>query len=329
MDLKKPIGSLSFDLDNKWSYMKTHGDPEWESFPSYLNILVPRVLNFLGQRKLTVTFFIVGQDAALRENYEILRSIADAGHEIGNHSFHHEPWMHLYSQEQIETELTRAEDQIEHVTGRRPLGFRAPGYGVSHATVRVLAGKGYLYDASSLPSLLGPIARSYYFMTAQFTPEQRRQRNILGGTLRDGLRPIRPYRWNTDTKTLVEIPVTTMPLFRTPIHVSYLFCLSLFSRRLALQYFKMALGLCSLTGTQPSLLLHPTDFLGPDEMRELSFIPGMSLSGEKKMEFVSDVLRSFSEEFTVLTLQQHAREAIRVPLPLLEADFPSMKSPKQ
>jgi peptidoglycan-N-acetylglucosamine deacetylase len=25
----KPIASLSLDLDNKWSYMKTHGDPGW------------------------------------------------------------------------------------------------------------------------------------------------------------------------------------------------------------------------------------------------------------------------------------------------------------
>jgi hypothetical protein len=26
----KPLASLSLDLDNLWSYMKTHGDPGWE-----------------------------------------------------------------------------------------------------------------------------------------------------------------------------------------------------------------------------------------------------------------------------------------------------------
>ncbi len=31
--MRKPIASLSLDLDNKWSYMKTHGDAGWESFP--------------------------------------------------------------------------------------------------------------------------------------------------------------------------------------------------------------------------------------------------------------------------------------------------------
>ena len=60
----KPIASLSLDLDNKWSYMKTHGDAGWESFPSYLDCVVPRALNFLKERNLIITFFVVGQDAA-------------------------------------------------------------------------------------------------------------------------------------------------------------------------------------------------------------------------------------------------------------------------
>ena len=42
--MTKPLASLSLDLDNKWSYMKTHGDAGWEAFPSYLDIVVPRVL---------------------------------------------------------------------------------------------------------------------------------------------------------------------------------------------------------------------------------------------------------------------------------------------
>ena len=70
MKLQKPIASLSLDLDNKWSYLKTHGDPGWESFPSYLDTVVPRVLQFLEERNLTITFFVVGQDAALERNHD-------------------------------------------------------------------------------------------------------------------------------------------------------------------------------------------------------------------------------------------------------------------
>src|SRR6476646_12136945 len=94
--LMKPLASLSLDLDNKWSYLKTHGDRGWEEFPSYLDKLVPRVLDFLSERNLQITFFVIGQDAALEKNLDALRAISERGHEIGNHSFSHEPWMHLY-----------------------------------------------------------------------------------------------------------------------------------------------------------------------------------------------------------------------------------------
>ena len=71
----KPFASLSLDLDNKWSYMKTHGDAGWETFPSYLDAIVPRALKFLNERDLNITFFIVGQDAALDKNREALAQI--------------------------------------------------------------------------------------------------------------------------------------------------------------------------------------------------------------------------------------------------------------
>ena len=108
--MSKPLASLSLDLDNKWSYLKTHGDAGWESYPSYLDRVVPRVLDVLAARRLTITFFVVGQDAALEANRTALRSIADAGHEIGNHSFRHEPWLHLYCPQELADELDRAEE---------------------------------------------------------------------------------------------------------------------------------------------------------------------------------------------------------------------------
>src|SRR5512140_1582481 len=109
----KPIASLSLDLDNQWSYMKTHADPGWETFPSYLDLVVPRILNLLKECDLLITFFIVGQDAALEKNQAALKSVAEAGHEIGNHSFNHEPWYHSHTRAQIETEIIRAEEAIE------------------------------------------------------------------------------------------------------------------------------------------------------------------------------------------------------------------------
>lgn len=307
----KPIASLSLDLDNQWSYMKTHGDSGWESFPSYLDLVVPRVLEMLAQRGLSITFFVVGQDAALSENGRALRSIAEAGHEIGNHSFHHEPWLHLYSEEQLEAELANAERAILHATGCQPVGFRGPGFSLSATTLRVLARRGYEYDASTFPTFLGPLARAYYFMTARLKPEQRQERKRLFGTFREGFRPLKPYRWRLDGASILEIPVTTMPLARVPIHLSYLLYLSRFSPWVARNYFRAAVRLCQATRTPLSLLLHPLDFLGAEDNSALAFFPGMNLSAERKLKFVAQVLDLLCQRFTVVGMHQHAQELLK------------------
>ncbi len=307
MQKPKPTASLSLDLDNQWSYMKTHGDAGWESFPSYLNIVVPRVLKFLKERELTITFFIVGQDAALDKNADALRSLSAAGHDIGNHSFHHEPWLHLYSEAQIEAEIAKAEAHIERVTGCRPRGFRGPGFSLSEAVLRVLARRGYDYDASTFPTFLGPLARAYYFMTAKLSKAEMEQRKALFGTASEGFRPLKPYCWQLgEQQRMIEIPVTTLPIFKLPIHVSYVLYLSSFSTALASAYFKTAINLCRMTGTPISLLLHPLDFLGGEDVRELAFFPGMNLGSEKKLAVVSEILATLAQQFTVVSMKQHA-----------------------
>ncbi len=311
MEPDKPIASLSFDLDDKWTYLKTHGEPGWESLPSFLDVLVPRALAFLKAHGLTATFFVVGQDAALERNRGLLRSIAGAGHEIANHSFRHEPWLHLYSEKEIADELARSEEHIERATGHKPVGFRGPGYTLSLAVLRELVRRGYRYDATTLPSVAAPLARAYYFKTARFDAEQRRLRGRLNGTLRDALRPIEPYRWHVGHGRLVEIPVTTLPFLRLPMHASYVVGLAALAPGLARRYFDAALGLCRLTGTRPSIMFHPTDFLGRDDARELSFFPGMGLGLDEKMEIVGGLVRSFSSRFTAVTLERHAIEAGR------------------
>lgn len=305
----KPAACLSLDLDNQWSYMKTHGDAGWESFPSYLDVVVPRALRFLSERRLAISVFVVGQDAALERNWESLRAIALAGHEIGNHSFHHEPWLHLYSEAEIEADIATAEAHIERATGRRPVGFRGPGFSLSLATLRVLARRGYRYDASTFPTFIGPLARLFYFTRTRLSPEEARRRKALFGTLREGLRPNRPYRWKLEAGELVEIPVTTMPGLRVPIHVSYLIYLAGIAPALATAYFRAALGLCRLTGTTPSLLLHPLDFLGRDDLQELAFFPGMNLPSARKLPVVARAVDELAAHFRILTLEQYAREA--------------------
>lgn len=305
------LASLSLDLDNKWSYLKTHGDEGWEAFPSYLDTVIPRVLQFLADRQLRITFFVVGQDAALESNHAVLRSIVEAGHEIGNHSFHHEPWLHLYSPEEIARELEQTEEALIAATGERPLGFRGPGFSFSPDLLDELARRGYEYDCSTFPTFLGPVARLYYFFTARLSPEQKQERKQLFGTAREGFRPLRSYLWKTQSGPLVEIPVTTMPVLKVPIHVSYLLYLAQYSRPVALLYWRLALGLCRLFRVEPSLLLHPLDFLGCDDEPDLGFFPVMNKPAAWKVDFVGQVIDLFRERFEVLPMREHARQCLQ------------------
>jgi len=307
----KPLASISLDLDNQWSYMKTHGDPGWESFPSYLNIFIPHVLDVLERLNLKVTFFIVGQDAALDKNREVLSALIKRGHEVGNHSFNHEPWLHLYEQEKIKKEILEAEDHIIRVTGQKPIGFRGPGFSWSSSLLKILIKNHYLYDASTLPTYIGPLARMYYFWTSSFTKEEKSQRNGLFGGFRDGFKPVKPYFWKLGSnEKLLEIPVTTMPVFKTPFHLSYLLYLSRFSLGFMSLYLKTALNLCRVTGTTPSFLLHPLDLVGGDQIPELSFFPGMDVSGAQKSELFETVLKELKKRFTLVNMSTHAKQLL-------------------
>lgn len=301
----KSLASLSLDLDNLWSYMKTHGDPGWEDFPSYLDTVVPRVLDFLDERDLTITFFIVGQDAALAKNHPALRAIAERGHEVGNHSFRHEPWLQLYTDDELETEIARAEDAIADATGQRPTGFRGPGFSVSESVLRVLKRRGYRYDASTFPTYLGPLARAYYFFTAKLTPEQREERKLLFGGFREGLRSTDVYQWRLAEGALTEVPVTTMPVVKLPFHFSYLIYLAGYSPAVARLYFRSALAICRMFRVQPSMLLHPLDFLGGDDLDALGFFPGMSVRADVKLGWMSDFLAEYKRRHEVVPMGRH------------------------
>lgn len=302
----KRKASLSLDLDNQWSYLKTHGDAGWESFPSYLDLVVPRILAQLESLDLRITFFLVGQDAALEKNHAALQQIVSAGHEIGNHSFHHEPWLHLYSREQVHQEFEEAESAIEIATGVRTDMFRGPGFSLSPDVLQVLQERNYRFDASTMPSFLGPLARAYYLRKSKLEGEEREKRAKLFGSWKDGLKPVKPYQWSLPEGELLEIPVTTFPWCKTPFHLSYVLYLSGFSTLLASAYFRSALRACRMSRFGPSLLLHPLDFLGPEDGIGLDFFPGMGIPLQRKMASVAHYLEVYRKAFEVLPMGEFA-----------------------
>jgi peptidoglycan-N-acetylglucosamine deacetylase len=314
----RPIASISLDLDDLWTYLRIHGDPRWVTRPSYLQSVVPLALDALDKAGIKLTFFVVGSDAARPANAPLLRRIVDQGHEIGNHSFEHEPWLHRLSPTQLEAEVIRTQDAIAQSTGKRPVGFRGPGYSWCPELLELLEVQGYLYDASTLPTFLGPLARRYYFWTSRLSAEERAVRSSLFGGFRDGLRPIKPYRWRlAGNRTLLEIPVTTFPLAKIPFHFSYLNYIGRWSETIAVGYLRAALAACRLTHTPPSFILHPLDLVGGEQIPDLKFFPAMDRSSDRKLELFGRVLSIYQEKFTLVPMEVHARALLSgVPLEL-------------
>lgn len=322
---RRPPASLSLDLDNAWSYLKTRGDQAWRSFPGYLDVVVPIALDLLRTLDLDVTFFVVGKDAEDPANGDVLRAIVAAGHEVGNHSFLHEPWLHRYADHQLEAELDRAEAAIEGACGVRPTGFRGPGYSLSEPLLASLARRGYTYDASTLPTFIGPLARAYYFRTADLSAEEREERAALFGSAREGLRPLAPYRWDLPAGRVTEIPVTTFPWLRVPVHLSYVLYLERVSRRAAVAYFTAGMVACRAAGVPPSILLHPLDLVGTDDLgptgEGLRFFPGMDLPGARKRDLVAACLAVMRDRFDVQPVGRHAAGMAASDLPVLAPRF--------
>jgi hypothetical protein len=310
--MDKPLASLSFDLDNQWSYMKTHGDPGWEKYPSYFDVLVPQVLDVLDRLSLKITFFIIGQDAALDKNKDSLKLLTERGHEVGNHSFHHQQWLHLYSKEELKAEISMAEDCIIKATGKKPVGFRGPGFSWSPNLLEFLSENGYIYDGSTFPTYLRSMAGAFYKGISNLNEEEKEQVKEIFGSFKEGMRPVKPYNWKlTSGKTLLEIPVTTIPILKTPFHMSYLLFLSRFSNLLMFSYLQMALMLCRMTRTRPSFLLHPTDFIDGMLVPELAFFPGMSISSGKKIELFGKVIKKIQKHFTLVDMTSYAQSVLK------------------
>ena len=83
----------------------------------------PRILDLLAHRNLLATFFVVGRLAL--EQPELVRRIADQGHEVGNHSWsHRHPW--ALSPAAARLEVRGGAAAIADIIGRAPTFFRPP-----------------------------------------------------------------------------------------------------------------------------------------------------------------------------------------------------------
>ena len=109
--------------------------------------LTPKILEILAKHHVSATFFMVGQNVI---NYpQAARSVINAGHEVGNHTFTH-PHIATLGDASIMDEIGRCEDALEELCEYRPHLLRTPEGAVSASLERCLADEDYILVLWSL-----------------------------------------------------------------------------------------------------------------------------------------------------------------------------------
>lgn len=84
------------------------------------------ILDELAQQQASAVFFVVGR--MIEEHPDVVKTIADAGHEIGLHGYEHDNLARYDSEalKLLDKNLARVGTILEDMTGTRPRSFRAP-----------------------------------------------------------------------------------------------------------------------------------------------------------------------------------------------------------
>lgn len=159
---------------------------EWDSMECRVERNIERILALLADVNATATFFTLGWIA---ERYpDMVRRLADAGHELASHGFGHQR-ASSQARNEFLADIRLAKAILEDITGRDVRGYRAPSFSVGAANpwaFDAIAEAGYRYSSS-----IYPIRHDHYGMP-------------------DGPRFAHEVR-----PGLLEIPVATVRLFRS------------------------------------------------------------------------------------------------------------------
>ena len=110
---------------------------------------LPRILALLDKYQLPASFYIPVSSAVL--NPEMIPLIQKSGrHEIAPHGWVHEAAASINSVAEEGRLLTQQLDYFEKILGKRPVGYRAPGWGFSQHSIEVIKKSGVLYDSSMM-----------------------------------------------------------------------------------------------------------------------------------------------------------------------------------
>lgn len=307
-------GAISSDIDSLHSLYRGHGLRRSAYSYAEIEIGLENFARFLEPYGVHATLFMVGDDFLQPQNEAPIRAVAAAGHEIANHTQTHAQGFRRLSPDAMETEIARMEDACLRLTGRRPVGFRSPGWNVGDAAVEILARRGYLYDSSVFPTSMMPVFKLlHWWHTSRREGADRTTMGQLGYMLA----PLRPYRTAGDalgrrgSGGIVELPVTVVPGVRLPFWATFLLATGL-------GVFTASLRALRSFGMPVQFQFHLSDFVDftcPEFVDQVPrsgdgvYVPrAMLMPLAAKREIFARAMDLLAEHHTFVTLEQWAQQ---------------------
>lgn len=140
---------LSFDVDNETVQGLRDGEvsigPLSQGEYGH-RVALPRVLRMLEREGIPASFFFPAWSLKIAPHQADLVD-ASGMHEIAAHGWIHERNADLDADTERRL-LEQAVATITEVTGRRPVGYRAPSWNMSPATLSIVRDLGFLYESS-------------------------------------------------------------------------------------------------------------------------------------------------------------------------------------
>jgi polysaccharide deacetylase family protein (PEP-CTERM system associated) len=159
---------LSFDLEDYNQLVERRlGIEGWDARGPALERQMRAVFELLDELGVRATFFALGM--TIRHYPEIAQEIASRGDEIACHGYAH-TYVYTQSRDDFRRDVESSVELIEGLTGRRPIGYRAPAFSINRDTVwalETLAELGFTYDSSQygsrkIPQRLVPVPDAPY-----------------------------------------------------------------------------------------------------------------------------------------------------------------------
>ena len=148
------INALTFDIEDYFqveAFKDYVSFEEWLSYPCRVDENTQKILDILDEREVKATFFILGWVA---ERFpDMVRKIADGGHEVASHGYAHQ-MVYKQTQDEFEADLVKSVEILEAIAGTKVVGYRAPTYSIiekSYWAFDLLIKHNFLYDSSIFP----------------------------------------------------------------------------------------------------------------------------------------------------------------------------------